>query len=112
MRSLSSIALIVLGLLLMFGAGGCSDDPLTVQELESLLNEASFCDPGDRCVVVDTYCCPRAINVSMEREVRRALSEVDTGGEVCLADCIAFDAEATATCAPVEDTTRCRIDFP
>lgn len=112
MRTLTSVTLMVLGLLLMFGLGGCFDDSMTVQELEELLAEAAVCEAGDRCVIVDTYCCPRAINERSEREVERALAEADTSEALCAADCVGFSDDDTATCVPVEDDHRCRIDPP
>ena len=105
----------ILAGLLLVAALGCYGDsrhePLDANELEALLRAAAECSPPDRCVVVDTYCCPRAVNARFASDVNDALSDAEVDPQDCLADCAGPASELKASCQLVEGESVCRIDL-
>ena len=88
---------------------GCetTEHGYSVQEFEQLVADARMCEAGDTCVVVDTYCCPRAVLASMSEEVEQANASLVDAADQCLADCINPEG-LTATC----EAGTCAIEFP
>lgn len=93
------ITILTIALFSVLALPSCDSDdgPLSVQELEQIMEGARTCGAQDRCIVVDTYCCPRAINATFEASVKDANERLDADEGICLADCIG-SSELTAAC--------------
>ena len=73
-----------------------NNDPVTIDEFEALVEDATRCGPLHECVLVDTYCCVRAVNADYVRTVRSANDRLVDADGACLARCISPDALVAA----------------